>query len=113
MISLVYLTIVAFYLYSVNASDFTSLQNVFTCSTTHALLNANTSAYIDAARQKYGIKGVAISIVQQRKTAEEEWITDYGLFGTANAVGNLVTEDVGCLSIPYSLLNAQTSDTSC
>jgi hypothetical protein len=62
--------------------------------TKHTLLSQKTSEYLDAARTKYGIKGVTVTIVKRPESPDGEWKTDYGLFGTANVHDDPVTEDV-------------------
>jgi CubicO group peptidase (beta-lactamase class C family) len=70
------------------------VQTPFASTSRHSILDANTTAFLDAAREKYGIKGVAVTVVQEPEEDGGEWISDYGLFGVANAVGDNVTPDV-------------------
>jgi hypothetical protein len=60
----------------------------------HKLLSKNVSDYIDVTRRKYGINGVAVTVVKRPQDESKDWITDHGLYGTANPRGDPIAEGV-------------------
>jgi hypothetical protein len=64
-------------------------------------LNSDLSSYIEQTRQKYGVPGLAIAVVQ-KNSSSLGWNTYNAFYGIANARQDAVTDEVRLTQPLYS-----------